>query len=314
MNKLLCGSIIVGFIALIIASLTSGLVPLDIMRHYSTKSYAGISDPNYMGWKGTSDLLKPFYLYYMLENGVYSINSTTTPYMMMDLYWPQASCPSGFKCLLNDNVAVVVGKIVDVDIMRTGKGTVTILYTIQVMRVVHKPSIVFPKHEPKPCDYTKSGNNSGVCDIEMGINEMKKIKEYIDSLEQNTLITISMPAWLTRKALEKNKTNITIKDVGSPFPLLNKGNTYVIFIRVTKKGYEILYDYVFGPYAYLVKDNKVYSLNYINYPVEMKPEEFFAGEGISWYPRDYNELRNIALVRYSVYGEPLEEFVSKLGK
>ena len=135
-----------------------------------------------------------------------------------------------------------------------------------------------------------------------------------DLVGEGDLVDVYVLAYLASDAMNKT-TGLTIEDVASPFPLLNPGNEYVLFLRETSDGRIMVYqDFVWGHYAYLVVDGRVYSLNYISYPVELRPEEFFTGEMINWMnpSHDYSALREEALSKLSVYGESLDDFIQDI--
>ncbi len=267
-----------------------------------------IHDENYNGWKGTDQLLETFTAYKYL--GITG-NLSGKPIIHMDLYWPLASCDNGFKCLLGENIVVIIGRVENITEIAVHKNyTVTLKYRVEVTRIIYKPTVDIPSYEGRMCDYIEYANGTLICDTQVAIQEKKTIKQLIDNITIGKEITLKMPAWLTKDAITSNNTkDVNICDVGSPFPLLDPGNTYVLFIRVDKNGYSILYDFVYGPYAYMVVDGRVYSLDYVDYPVKMDPEKFFNADGVYWYPDNYEELRKMALERYSAHGIPLQDFI-----
>ncbi len=98
-----------------------------------------------------------------------------------------------------------------------------------------------------------------------------------------------MRAFIAKDSI--NKTNLTIEDVASPFPLLEPGNQYLVFIKPEPNGIQVYYDFIWGPWAYLIQDGKVYSLNNVKPPdnVILDPTKFFKSPYIHWEPYPYDK-------------------------
>lgn len=65
------------------------------------------------------------------------------------------------------------------------------------------------------------------------------------------------------------------RNVASPFPSPNLGNTHVLLTTPTSNRTGIIIsDKVYGLYMFLVKDGRVYSLDCVNYPVGLNPVKF----------------------------------------
>jgi len=135
---------------------------------------------------------------------------------------------------------------------------------------------------------------------------------YAEQIEENITPKVSLLAFISKDAITKE--NLTIEDVASPFPLLDPGNEYVLFLLVAHTGVSVYHDFVWGLYAYLVKDGKVYSMNYIEYPVKLDPVEFFEDESINWKWGSYTycELRQIAIQKLKACAVQLEDFIENV--
>ncbi len=290
---------------------------------YITTTLSLIRDLNYMGWKGSESLIKPLSKYLAI-----AINASQT-YVHLDLYWPLAQIvheyENPFKAILqHNNIVVVLGEIIGIESIRLRERdmTVDIIYKVKIIDVLvefNKSKILEETTRTPPKECIVFANGSRYCiDYSTIMGRVEKILSCAEQLKKGGVIELQYPAWLSRNTMMRilmNRSsveNITVQDIATPFPLPNIGNTYILFIRVTHKGFRILYDYVWGPYAYIVLNNSVYSLNYIDYPVELKPEEFFDGYNIYWRPYSYEKLREIALEVFSVYGLTIQQFIDML--
>ncbi len=286
-------------IAILSAPLSMSIPIVDLYRSstYSNQVY----DENYMGWNGSNDLLIPFTKYVLRDYR----------HVVIDMYWPLIYCNEGFSCISKDNV-VVYGEIVGIkNITKVVNGRVVIIYEVGVLDVISKPSISIDEIKDKPCDYIVI-NNTRVCDVEYDIYLRNKTIELLNNITEGKIIEVRVFAWLSKSVLNENTSVISIKEVASPFPLLNVGNEYIMFIKVNPDSIELLYDHVFGLYAYIVVNGSVYSLNFIDYPVEQDPIKFFSDPRVTWHPYNYENLRQIALNNYGVYNLSINDFKNLL--
>ena len=272
-----------------------------------------ITDLNYMGWKGLESLVTPLSKYDTYALGV------KNAYVHYGLYWPLVKCKyldsNPFKCIVKDDMAIIIGTVLNIEGIKVYRRFkhVKIFYLVKIEKVIRDFGNTVPKcvenaKEHKECILYPNGIEECI-DHNTVIEEINKKRDLASDLIIGNRIIISYPAWLTKEALDIHRENLTIEDIASPFPLLSIGNTYILFIKLTPRGLKILYDDVWGPYAYLIRNDKVYSLNYIYYPIKHEPEKFFSGDNVYWRPYDYQILRNISLEKLSVYGEDVKDFI-----
>ncbi len=195
-----------------------------------------------------------------------------------DFFWPFVSSENPLKELLSvDDIALVRASINNITGVQLENVYAYVVYEVKIDRVIKNASI-------PNTSLIKEGN----------------------------LLEVKLTAFISKDAIKKK--NLTIKDVATPFPLLNPGNTYLLFLQITPAGVRVYYDFVWGPYAYIITDNKVYSLNYIEYPVELEPIEFFEDDNISWEwgTYTYSELRQLAIQKLEAYAVPLDDFIRNI--
>ncbi|MEB3816776.1 MAG: hypothetical protein LRS46_02385 [Desulfurococcales archaeon] len=180
--------------------------------------------------------------------------------------------------------------------------------------VVYKASIdkviMLPRNTIKLPPQEACAKTPTLCDTAKKQHEI--INNLISTIKENNTIELIVPAFIAKEAV--NKTNLTLDDVATPFPLLEPGYKYIVFLDAELDGIHVHYDLVWGPWAYLVLNGKVYSLNYVKPPdnVSLDPSELFKGSHIHWQPYPYDQLREIALQKLSANGESLEDFISKV--
>ncbi len=229
-----------------------------------------ITDPNYVGWKGTESLIKPYSKYVVTLMGTNGFTG--------DFFWPFVSSENPLKELLSmDDIAVIIASIDNITGVQVENVYAYVVYGVKIERAIKNASIP----------------NASL-------------------IKEGSILEVKLTAFISKDAI--GKKNLTISDVATPFPLLNPGNTYLLFLQITTTGVRVYYDFVWGPYAYLIRDNKVYSLNYIEYPVELEPIDFFEDENISWEwgSYTYSELRQLAIQKLKAYAIPLNDFNKSL--
>jgi len=251
----------------------------------------------YSGWRGVEAMITPLDEY---------IKSLVGAVPHSDLMWPFADSQNPFHDLLNSGAGVALVTILSVDRIQRYDIYVYVVYKTRVDQVIAKPqnTIGLP---PEECVKAPE-----LCDL------ARRQREIIDSLisviERNNVIEVIVPAFIARESIGKN--NLSISDVATPFPLLEPGYQYLVFLDPELDGIHIYYDYVWGPWAYLVLDGRVYSLNYVKPPdnVSFDPVRLFVSPYTYWKPYPYEQLRNIAIQKLSISGEQLENFINKILK
>jgi len=252
----------------------------------------------YSGWRGVEAMVTPLDEY---------IKSIVGAVPHADLIWPLADSRNPFHDLLNSGAGGALVTILSVDRIQRYNIYAYVVYKTRVDQVIAKPrnTIGLPPEE----ECVKAPE---LCDL------AKRQREIIDSLisviERNNVIEVIVPAFIAKESV--GKTNLSISDVATPFPLLEPGYQYLVFLRPELDGIHIHYDYVWGPWAYLVLDGRVYSLNYVKPPdnVSFDPVKLFVSPYTYWEPYPYEQLRKIAIQKLSINGEQLESFINKILK
>ncbi|MCE4625959.1 MAG: hypothetical protein F7C35_08895 [Desulfurococcales archaeon] len=195
-----------------------------------------------------------------------------------DFYWPFTGSQNPYQDLIARGSGVIIVQVLSVEKVYRHNFYAYVVYESRVDKVLTPPG---------------NAQNSSM-------------------IEENKTIEIIVPAFLTKEAV--NKTNLTIEDVATPFPLLEPGYEYIVFVDVRVDGVHVHYDYVWGPWAYLVVEGKVYSLDNMEPPdnVNLDPTILFTSPNVKWEPYPYPQLRSIAVQKLSVNGEPLDAFVSRM--
>ncbi|WP_440060035.1 hypothetical protein ACSU1N_02465 [Thermogladius sp. 4427co] len=251
----------------------------------------------YSGWKGVESMVTPLDEY---AKSVLGAGAT------FDLLWPYADSQNPFRDAVDRGVGVAIITILSIKNISRYDIYAHVVYNARIDRVIVKPvNTITPPPE------TVCIKNPEIC--ELARNQSRVVDNLISTIRESNVIDLSVPAFIARDST--GKTELTISDIASPFPLLEPGYQYLVFITPELDGIHIYYDYVWGPWAYLVQDGKVYSLNYIKPPanVSLDPTRLFSGSTlIYWKPYPYEQLREIAVGKLSASGEPLENFVSRI--
>ena len=252
----------------------------------------------YSGWKGVESMITP------LDEYERAITGNAPAYS--EVLWPYADSPNPFRDLVNRGVGVVIVTIESIKDIYVYSGIFTyVVYEAKIDKVIVKPvnTIIIPPQ----VECTKSPE---LC--ELATNQSRIINELVSMIREGNTIELLVRAFIAKDSV--NKTALTISDIASPFPLLEPGYQYLVFLRLELFGIIVNYDYVWGSWAYLVLDGKVYSLNYVKPPanVSLDPAELFKSPYIYWKPYPYEKLREIAIQKLSAYDEPLETFISKI--
>ncbi|MEB3756737.1 MAG: hypothetical protein GSR79_07780 [Desulfurococcales archaeon] len=251
----------------------------------------------YSGWKGVESTITP------LDEYVKSTHGSSVYFS--DLLWPLADAQNPFHDLLDKGSGVVTVTVLSVERVYRYNIYAYIVYEARVNQVIVKPqnTIEIPPQtvcvkDPAFCDSAKK--------------QHEVIKNLISTIRENNTIELIVPAFITKESI--NKTNLTINNVATPFPLLEPGYQYLVFLDPELDGIHVHFDYVWGLWAYLVLDGEVYSLNYVKPPsnISLNPSKLFESPYIHWKPYPYEKLREIATQKLSVNGEQLKNFILKI--
>ena len=252
----------------------------------------------YSGWRGVESMITPLDEYVRKVKGVAILFS--------DLLWPYADSQNPFRDLVGRGVGVAIVTITSIKSVRRYHDIFAhVVYSARIDKVIVKPvnTITIPPEvvcikSPELCELAK--------------NHSRVVDKLISMIREGNTIELLVSAFIAKDAV--NKTNLTINDVASPFPLLEPGYQYLVFLKPELDGIHVYYDLVWDPWAYLVLHGKVYSLNYIKPPanVSLDPAELFESPYIRWKPYPYEKLREIAIQKLSADGEPLEKFISRI--
>ena len=252
----------------------------------------------YSGWKGVESMITP------LDEYVKNVNGAAI--LFSDLLWPQANSQNPFRDLVDRGVGVAIVTITSIkNVHRYHDIFAYVVYNARIDKVVVKP--VNPITIPPEVECIKSPE---LC--ELAENQSKVIDDLISMAREGNTVELSVRAFIAKDSI--NKTKLTIKDIASPFPLLEPGYQYLVFLKPELDGIHVYYDFVWGPWAYLIQGGKIYSLNCIKPPanVSLDPTKLFKSPYIHWKPYPYEKLREIAIQKLSVNGEPLENFISEI--
>ncbi len=253
----------------------------------------------YSGWKGVESMATP------LDNYIKSMNGNNSDIYFSYFVWPLANSDNPFKDIIENGTGVVIITVLSIDNVTKSGIRADVVYQVKINKIIVDPqnTIEIPPQELCIKDPT-------VC--ELAQNQYQLINSLLSEIKENNTIKLKVTAFISENA--SNKTNLTIHDVASPFPLLEPGYEYIVFLDVELDGIYVHYDYVWGPWAYLIMDGQVFSLNTIKPPsnITLNPTELFQSPTIYWRPYTYDQLREIAIEKLSVYGESVENFVSML--
>ncbi|MET1160862.1 MAG: hypothetical protein ABWW65_07870 [Thermoprotei archaeon] len=254
----------------------------------------------YSGWKGVENMITPLDEYEKTVKG--------DAISFSDLLWPHADSQNPFENLVDRGVGVAIVTITSVEaVYRYQDVFAYVVYSARIDKVIVKPSntIAIPPEsvcikDPEFCELAK--------------NQSRVIDNLLSMIRENNTVELLVRAFIAKDSI--NKTNLTISDIASPFPLLEPGYQYLVFLKPDLDGIHIYYDFVWGPWVYLILEGRVYSLNYVKPPanVSLDPTKLFKSPYIRWKPYPYEKLREIALEKLSIYGEKLENFISKITK
>lgn len=251
----------------------------------------------YSSWKGVESMITP------LDEYIKSIRGSSVYFS--DLLWPLANAQNPFHDLLDRGAGVVIVSVLSVKRVYRHNVYVYIVYEARVNQVIVKPQNIIELPPQTACV-----KDPALCDLAK--RQYEVINNLISMIRENNTIKLIVPAFITRESI--NKTNLTINDVATPFPLLEPGYQYLVFLNPRLDGIHVHYDYIWGLWAYLILDGRVYSLNYVKPPnnISLDPSKLFKSPYIHWKPYPYEQLRKIALRRLSVNGEQLENFILKI--
>jgi len=263
----------------------------------TTSSDGFIKIKTYSGWKGVESIVTP------LDEYIRSTRGSGVHFS--ELLWPYANTQNPLHDLANKGTGVAVVTILSVDRVYLDNIHAYIAYEARVDKVTVKPRNTIELPPQAVC--TK---DPALCDLAM--RQYEAVNNLISLFRENNTIELIVPAFIDRDSI--NKTNLTINDVATPFPLLEPGYQYLVFLDLSPDGIHVHYDYVWGPWAYLVLDGKVYSLNYVRPPnnISLDPSKLFESPYINWQPYPYEQLREIAIQKLSVNGEPVENIILKI--
>jgi len=272
-------------------------------RAPSSKSTETISNSGfielktYSGWKGVESIVTP------LDEYIKSVRGSSVYFS--DLLWPLADAQNPFHDILEKRTGVAIVTILSVDKVYRHDIHAYVVYKVRVDKVIVEPQNTIELPSQAVC-----AKSPTLCDTAKKQHEI--INNLISTIKENNTIELIVPAFIVKGAV--NKTNLTLDDVATPFPLLEPGYRYIVFLDAELDGIHVHYDLVWGPWAYLVLDGKVYSLNYVKPPnnISLDPSELFKSPYIHWKPYTYEQLREIAIRKLSVNGEQLESFISKI--
>ncbi|MEB3758651.1 MAG: hypothetical protein GSR87_02170 [Desulfurococcales archaeon] len=250
----------------------------------------------YGGWKGVESMVTP------LDEYVKSIKGTSIHFS--DLFWPLADAQNPYRELLNRGIGVVAVTILSVNKIYRHGIYAYIVYKAKVDKVIINPQNTMEQPTQAICV-----KDPKLCDSAERQHEI--IDNLISEIKEDNIIKLIVPAFIAVGSLDK--ANLTVNDIATPFPLLAPGYKYLVFIEPELDGIHVNYDYVWGPWAYLILEGKVYSLNYVkpHGNVSLDPLKLFESPYIHWKPYPYKQLREIAIQKLSVNGEPLDEFIEK---
>jgi hypothetical protein len=222
-----------------------------------------------------------------------------------DLIWPLADSRNPFRDLLDRGTGVVTVRILSVSKVYRHNVYVYVVYNARINHVIIEPHNTVELPSKGTC--IKDPN---IC--ELAKRQYEAVSNLKSLIKENNTIKLAVPAFIARDS--SDKSNLTIEDVATPFPLLEPGYSYLVFLDLTPNGIRVHYDYVWGPWAYLVLERKVYSLNYVKPPsnVSLDPSKPFDSPSIHWQPYPYSQLRKIAIQKLSVKGERLNVFISRI--
>jgi len=299
LRKLVISILLIAVLAISVSLLAYFLVPSPgNINGGTTLTTRFIELREYSGWKGVESMVTPLDEYVKTVNGAAILFS--------DLQWPQADSQNPFRDLVDRGVGVAIVTITSIkNVHRYHDISAYVVYNARIDEVVVKPvnTITIPPEvecikSPELCELAK--------------NQSRVIDNLISTIKEGSTIELSVRAFIAKDSI--NKTNLTIKDIASPFPLLEPGPQYLVFLKPELDGIHVYYDFIWGPWAYLIQDGKVYSFNYIKPPanVGLDPSKLFKSPYIHWKPYPYEKLREIATQKLSVNGEPLENFIPEI--
>ncbi len=335
----------ISVILVIVATIGAGIwhSVATSLTHSTASATTGnnIIDENYAGWRGIEALGGSYGSYVSQIRQLIGVEAL----LHHDVYWPYEQVDDIFcELARREDLVVLVGRVlrvhsIEVTELTRISGEVIVKYDVIVERVVlnnpasiqSRPSDAVEREYEAAINILKYELEQGLIDQETyekllekyrrGLEATLKYHELLriagESIRENAVVVLSVPAYVAidsfNKVLEGEALSIT--DIASPFPLLNPGNTYVLFISpMGERSGVIIYDLVYGLYAFYVKDQRVYSLDRIAHPVSLDPVRFYedSQEIYWWNNRPYRELRSIALARLLLSGEHLETIMIRI--
>lgn len=274
-----------------------------------------VEDTNYAGWKGIESLSNTYSGYINRIHKLYGVNNVV---LHFDLIWPFEGKEDIFKKLMKrEDIVIIIGSIRNIDsIMKTKDtpitGEVIIKYKVYIEDVIVNNAVKINVDDRLNEIRRECDADPDLCVIAK--QQLSTIRQVGNRISEGKVIEVLVSAFIAIDSIQKDK--LDIGDVAYPFPLLNPGNKYILFLTVDIDGsIRLLQDWVYGLYAYLIKDDRVYSLNYIGYPILLDPVKFFNDQGIYWWNnKSYIELRQEALAKLSIYGEEVNTFLLNITK
>ena len=299
MRKLIVFTLLIAVLAILVSLLVHFLaLSFGNINGDVTPAARLIELERYSGWKGVESMITP------LDEYIRTVSGAAISFS--DLLWPYANSQNPFQDSVNKGLGVVIVTITSVKkVYRHYDIFAYVVYDARIDKIIVKPNNTITILSQAIC--IKSPE---LCDL--AENQSKIINNLISTIKEGNIIELIVHAFIAKDSI--NKTSLTISDVASPFSLLEPGYQYLVFLRPELDGIHVYYDYVWGPWAYLIQDGKVYSLNYVkpSTNVSLDPTKLFKSSYIHWEPYPYEKLREIAIQKLSVNGESLERFISKV--
>ena len=220
-----------------------------------------------------------------------------------DFYWPLADSKRPFQDFLEGGSGAVMVTILSIDRVYPHSIYAYITYKAKINKVIAKPRNTVETPPQAVC-----AKDPASC--YQARKQYDTISNLISRIREGNTIELIVPAFIARDAI--GKSNLSIRDVATPFPLLEPGYQYIVFLDPELDGVHVHYDYVWGPWAYLVWEGRVYSLNYVRVPgnVSLEPSKLFSSLNIRWAPYPYDQLRETALRKLRASGVALNKFIA----
>lgn len=204
----------------------------------------------YSGWNGVENMVTP------LDEYIRAITGGNV--MFSDLLWPHTDSPNPFRDLVDRGVGIAIVTVLSIECVdRYYDSFVSVVYKAKIDKVIVKPVNTIIISSQTECIKAPE-----LC--ELAEKQSKIIDEFISAIREDNTIELLVSAFIAKDSM--NKTALTISDIASPFPLLEPGYQYLVFLKPEPFGIIVHGDYVWGPWAYLILNGRVYSLNYVKPP------------------------------------------------